>query len=58
VGAIAGAGGAIGLLLGGVLVQTLSWRWVFFISVPIGALVFALAPRARRTAGGASAGTL
>jgi EmrB/QacA subfamily drug resistance transporter len=44
-GAIAGAGGAIGLLLGGVLVQTLSWRWVFFINVPIGALVLALAPR-------------
>src|SRR6266699_3690758 len=30
-GAIAGAGGAIGLLLGGVIVQVLSWRWVFFI---------------------------
>src|SRR6478752_4393005 len=44
-GAIAGAGGAVGLLLGGVLVQTLSWRWVFFINVPIGAIVFALAPR-------------
>src|SRR6201987_2555094 len=44
-GAIAGAGGAVGLLLGGVLVQTLSWRWVFFINVPIGALVLTLAPR-------------
>ncbi|HEX3452432.1 MAG TPA: MFS transporter [Solirubrobacteraceae bacterium] len=44
-GAIAGAGGAIGLLLGGVLVQSLSWRWVFFINVPIGAIVLALAPR-------------
>src|SRR4051812_20851768 len=32
-GAIAGAGGAVGLLLGGVIVQTLSWRWVFFINV-------------------------
>ena len=42
-GAIAGAGGAIGLLLGGVLVQALSWRWVFFINVPIGAMVLALA---------------
>jgi len=28
-GAIAGAGGAVGLLLGGVLVQEISWRWVF-----------------------------
>src|SRR5260370_18884354 len=44
-GAIAGAGGAIGLLLGGVIVQVLSWRWVFFINVPIGAVVLALAPR-------------
>ena len=44
-GAIAGAGGAIGLLLGGVIVQLLSWRWVFFVNVPIGAVVLALAPR-------------
>ena len=44
-GAISGAGGAVGLLLGGLLVQVLSWRWVFFINVPIGAVVLALAPR-------------
>src|SRR3954449_10938889 len=44
-GAIAGAGGAIGVLLGGVIVQAISWRWVFFINVPIGASVLALAPR-------------
>src|SRR5256714_7953824 len=44
-GAIAGAGGAVGLLLGGVIVELLSWRWVFFINVPIGAAVVALAPR-------------
>jgi len=54
-GAIAGAGGAVGLLLGGLLVQLLSWRWVFFVNVPIGAVVLALAPRivpeSRATAG-------
>src|SRR4051812_44635030 len=44
-GAIAGAGGAVGLLLGGVIVEVLSWRWVFFVNVPIGAAVLALAPR-------------
>ena len=44
-GAIAGAGGAVGLLLGGAIVQALSWRWVFFINVPIGAVVLAVAPR-------------
>jgi EmrB/QacA subfamily drug resistance transporter len=44
-GAIAGAGGAIGLLLGGVMVEVLTWRWVFFINVPIGAVLVALAPR-------------
>jgi EmrB/QacA subfamily drug resistance transporter len=44
-GAISGAGGAVGLLLGGLLVQALSWRWVFFINVPIGFAVRSLAPR-------------
>jgi EmrB/QacA subfamily drug resistance transporter len=44
-GAIAGAGGAAGLLLGGVIVEVLSWRWVFFVNVPIGAAVLLLAPR-------------
>lgn len=34
--AVGGAGGAIGVLLGGVLTSELSWRWVLFINVPIG----------------------
>ena len=44
-GAIAGVGGAAGLLLGGAIVEAISWRWVFFVNVPIGAVVLALAPR-------------
>src|SRR5437764_846464 len=44
-GAIAGAGGAVGLLLGGAIVEVLSWRWVFFVNVPIGAAVLVLVPR-------------
>jgi EmrB/QacA subfamily drug resistance transporter len=43
-GAIAGLGGAAGVLLGGVLTDTLSWEWIFFINVPIGLIVLALAP--------------
>jgi EmrB/QacA subfamily drug resistance transporter len=31
------AGGSIGLLLGGVLTEALSWHWIFFVNVPIGA---------------------
>ncbi|MEY6568821.1 MFS transporter [Streptomyces sp. PGLac3x] len=39
-GAIAGAGGAIGLLLGGVLTEYLNWRWTFFVNIPIAAIAF------------------
>ena len=42
--AMSGAGGAIGLLLGGILTTYASWRWVFFVNVPIGIAVVALAP--------------
>ncbi len=38
-GAMSGLGIVMGLLLGGVLTDTLGWRWVFFINVPIGLLV-------------------
>jgi EmrB/QacA subfamily drug resistance transporter len=43
-GAVSGAGGAAGGLLGGVLTSYLSWAWVFFLNVPIGAAVLAVTP--------------
>jgi EmrB/QacA subfamily drug resistance transporter len=39
-GAIAGAGGAIGLLLGGLLTQDLNWRWNLYINVAIAVVAF------------------
>ena len=38
-GAMSGLGIVIGLLLGGLLTNTLGWRWVYFITIPIGLLV-------------------
>lgn len=42
---IAGGGGAVGLLLGGILTQYVDWRWIFFINVPIAIAVFSTALR-------------
>jgi EmrB/QacA subfamily drug resistance transporter len=42
-GALGGSGAAAGVLIGGILTQYLGWEWIFFVNVPVGALVLALA---------------
>ncbi|MDH6126121.1 MFS transporter [Kitasatospora sp. GP82] len=37
-GAIAGGGGAIGLILGGLLTEYMNWRWTFFVNIPFAAV--------------------
>jgi len=44
-GAMGGAGGAAGVLLGGVLTDLLGWRWILFINVPVGLLAALFAQR-------------
>ncbi len=44
-GFVMAGGGSIGVLLGGVLTDTLSWHWIFLVNVPIGALVYLLTLR-------------
>ena len=43
-GAVGGFGAAAGVLLGGILTETLSWSWIFFVNVPVGVAAFAIAP--------------
>jgi EmrB/QacA subfamily drug resistance transporter len=42
-GGIAAGGAAIGLLLGGILVQYADWRWIFFVNIPFGVAVIVAA---------------
>ena len=44
-GAVAGSGGAVGVLLGGMLTQWAGWEWVLFVNVPVGIAAAMLAPR-------------
>jgi EmrB/QacA subfamily drug resistance transporter len=44
-GALGGSGAAVGVLLGGVLTKYAGWEWIFFVNVPVGALVLAAAPQ-------------
>jgi EmrB/QacA subfamily drug resistance transporter len=42
-GAVAGVASLVGPILGGVLVDSLGWEWIFFINVPIGVVAFVIA---------------
>ena len=44
-GAAAPAGGTAGVFLGGVITEWISWPWIFFINLPIAAVVLAVTPR-------------
>ena len=43
-GALGGSGAAVGVLAGGILTEQLGWEWIFWVNVPVGALVLALTP--------------
>ncbi|MFE5676118.1 MFS transporter [Streptomyces erythrochromogenes] len=45
---VSAAGGAIGLLAGGILVEWLDWRWVLFVNVPIALVIAVLASKVLR----------
>jgi EmrB/QacA subfamily drug resistance transporter len=56
-GFVASGGGSIGVLLGGVLTDVLSWHWIFLVNLPIGAVVYALSLRLLPSTRGAASGT-
>jgi EmrB/QacA subfamily drug resistance transporter len=43
-GAVGGVGAAAGVLLGGIIVDFLSWEWIFFVNVPVGVAALILTP--------------
>jgi EmrB/QacA subfamily drug resistance transporter len=43
-GAVSGVGGAVGVLLGGVLTSYLSWSWIFFVNLPVGVAILFISP--------------
>src|SRR3979411_1862543 len=53
---IASAGAAIGLLAGGVITQTVSWHWIFFVNLPIGVVVALVSARLLPSDRGTGAG--
>jgi predicted MFS family arabinose efflux permease len=44
-GGLAGLGGTVGVILSGLIINFINWRWIFFINVPIAVVAIALVPR-------------
>src|SRR5262245_16784563 len=57
-GFVAAGGGSIGVLLGGVITDVISWHWIFLVNVPIGAAVVLLSMRLLPAAPGTGTGRL
>ena len=57
-GFVASGGGTLGVLLGGVLTDVLSWHWIFLVNIPIGIGVFVLSLRLLPTSTGGATGRL
>jgi MFS family permease len=57
-GFVAAGGGSIGVLLGGIITDLISWHWIFLVNVPIGALVVLLSLRLLPAAPGTGTGRL
>jgi EmrB/QacA subfamily drug resistance transporter len=54
-GFVASGGGSIGVLLGGILTDTINWHWIFLVNLPIGVLVYVLSLRLLPAGGGTAA---
>src|SRR5438046_622685 len=54
-GFVMAGGGSIGVLLGGILTDTINWHWIFLVNVPIGVAVFLLSLRLLPSAAGYAA---
>src|SRR5919201_1366316 len=51
-GFVAAGGGSLGVLLGGILTDTIKWHWIFLVNLPIGIIVFVLSLRLLPGSGG------
>jgi EmrB/QacA subfamily drug resistance transporter len=57
-GFVLSGGGVVGVLLGGILTDVLSWHWIFLVNIPVGAVVFVLSLRLLPATPGIASGRL